>query len=238
LRAQAFVTLQNWLLKFWQFRDDQRAHVDRATFSMKRAFVELGRRLCERGILEGSEDFYMFSKNELFRLLDRGELNRVSKSKLAARRRNYNRFRVEFNPPKYMIGDQYADLESPQSGSDPSVMLGVGMSRGKTTGIARVIASQTEIGKVRKGEILVTVATDPGWTPVFVAISGLVLETGGMLAHGACISREYGIPAVQVGGAMKRIPDGALITVDGDSGQVRIHGSAEGETTPLESDAA
>jgi phosphohistidine swiveling domain-containing protein len=240
LRAQAFVTLQNWLLKFWQFRDDQRGHVDRATFSMKRAFAELGRRLCERRILEGKDDFYMFSKNELFRILDRGHLDRVARAKLAARRRNYRRFRVEFNPPKYMIGDQYADLEVVESSSDANVMRGVGMSRGKTTGVARVIASQTEIGKVKKGEILVTVATDPGWTPVFVVISGLVLETGGMLAHGACISREYGIPAVQVGGAMKKIVDGALITVDGDTGQVRIHGTEEGDTErhPLKSDAA
>jgi pyruvate,water dikinase len=103
----------------------------------------------------------------------------------------------------------------------------MGTSKGRYTGRARIIASQKEIGKVQKGEILICPATDPGWTPVFMVISGLVLETGGMLAHGSLISREYGIPAVQIVNAMKRIPDGALITVDGNSGKVTIEDEPE-----------
>ena len=49
---------------------------------------------------------------------------------------------------------------------------------------------------------------------------GLVLETGGMLAHGACLSREYGIPAVQVRDAMRQVPDAVEITVDGNAARV------------------
>lgn len=222
LRAQAFVWLQDWLVTFWRFRDDQRAHVDRATYSQRLAYKELGKRLLERGIIPQPEDYYMFSMRELFAMLDRGRMTRLDKAKLKARRFNYDNFRVGFNPPKYMIGDQYADLEAIDSG-DANVLKGVGMSRGKVTGTARVIASLTDIGRVQKGDILVTVATDPGWTPVFVALSGLVLETGGMLAHGACISREYGIPAVQTAGCMQKIQDGDTITVDGDMGVVTIH---------------
>jgi pyruvate,water dikinase len=228
LRAQAFVWVQDWLLAFWRFRDDQRAHVDRATFSQKRAYAELGRRLSERSVFAGQDDYYMFSMRELFAILDRGTLTRLDRAKLKARKRNYDRFRVEFNPPKYMLGDQYADLEAPATGGDANQLRGVGMSRGIITGTARVISSLTDIGRVQKGDILVTFATDPGWTPVFVALSGLVLETGGMLAHGACISREYGIPAVQVAGAMTRIPDGATISVNGDMGTVTlVHSGAE-----------
>jgi phosphohistidine swiveling domain-containing protein len=44
------------------------------------------------------------------------------------------------------------------------------------------------------------------------------------LSHGAPISREYGIPAVQLPGAMQRIPDGAMITIDGTSGAIQIEG--------------
>jgi pyruvate,water dikinase len=57
---------------------------------------------------------------------------------------------------------------------------------------------------------------------VFLVIGGIVLETGGMLAHGSLLAREYGFPAVQVGAATELIPDGALITVDGDTGLVTI----------------
>ncbi|MEP6871071.1 MAG: PEP-utilizing enzyme, partial [Anaerolineaceae bacterium] len=75
------------------------------------------------------------------------------------------------------------------------------------------------------GDILVTYATAPPWTPLFAIAGGIVTDAGGTLSHCAVVAREYGIPAV-VGcrTATARIADGALITVDGDSGRVRIEG--------------
>ena len=65
--------------------------------------------------------------------------------------------------------------------------------------------------------------TDPGWGPVFFLISGLVIERGGMLSHGAIIAREFGIPCVVgVRGATTRIADGTTITVDADAGAVHV----------------
>jgi pyruvate,water dikinase len=84
------------------------------------------------------------------------------------------------------------------------------------------VKSLGEIGRVQPGEILVTNSTDPGWTPIFMIIKGIVLETGGLLAHGSMLAREYGFPAVQLEDAMQLIPDGARISVDGDAGVVRI----------------
>jgi pyruvate,water dikinase len=81
---------------------------------------------------------------------------------------------------------------------------------------------------VQRGDILVTVATDPGWTTVFSIIGGVVVETGGVVAHAVMISREYGLPCVaNLGRACDLIPDGALITVDGSAGRVLIHDSAD-----------
>ena len=79
-----------------------------------------------------------------------------------------------------------------------------------------------EIGRVQKEDILVCNSTDPGWMPVFPMIKGLVLETGGMLAHGACLSREYGLPAVQLRNAIALIEDGAEIRINGDSGAIHV----------------
>ena len=57
------------------------------------------------------------------------------------------------------------------------------------------------------GDILVTTYTDPSWTPLFVAIRGLVTEVGGLMTHGAVIAPEYGLPAVVgVEHATRRIP--------------------------------
>ena len=114
-----------------------------------------------------------------------------------------------------------------EDGAADGILRGVGTSRGVVTGRARVIKSLAEIGAVEEGDILVCQATDPGWTPVFLVIAGLVLETGGLLAHGSCLSREYGLPAVQITDAMRIIEDGALITVDGALGTVIFDAAPE-----------
>ena len=66
-------------------------------------------------------------------------------------------------------------------------------------------------------------ATEPAWTPVFVNASGVVLEVGGGLQHGAIIAREYGIPCVSgLPGVTDMIKDGDLLEVDGTNGIVKI----------------
>ena len=75
----------------------------------------------------------------------------------------------------------------------------------------------------KPGDILVTAYTDPSWTPLFVAIAGLVTEVGGLMTHGAVIAREYGLPAVVgVEHATRLIQDGQRIRVDGTDGYVEI----------------
>jgi pyruvate,water dikinase len=124
----------------------------------------------------------------------------------------------------YLQDNAYPDIDGTAADveGDGSSFRGVGTSRGLTTGTARVVPSLADIGRIEKGDVLIVNSTDPGWTPVFLVISGLVLETGGMLAHGSCVSREYGIPAVTLAGAMSLIPDGAQVTVNGDTGEVRL----------------
>jgi len=105
---------------------------------------------------------------------------------------------------------------------DDGALRGLGTSRGEVSGRARVVRSMHEIGRVEKDDILVCNSTDPGWMPVFPMIKGLVLETGGMLAHGACLSREYGLPAVQLRNAIALIEDGAHIRINGDNGTIHV----------------
>lgn len=70
---------------------------------------------------------------------------------------------------------------------------------------------------------MVTSFTDPSWTPLFVSIKGLVAEVGGMMSHGAVITREYGLPAVVgVENATKLIKDGQKIRINGTEGYVEI----------------
>jgi len=234
IKAELFKTVHSYLLRFFVYRDDERHHTDRHTFAKKRSCAEVGRRLHERGVLENDDDFYYLSKNELIDVFRGVPVSpRLLKAKIAGRRRNCDLYRNGWNPPMYIYGngtvapDQTPGAEQSADG----VLRGVGTSRGTVVGTARIVPTQKDLGRVRKGDILVTFSTDPGWTTIFLVLSGLVLETGGMLAHGSCISREYGIPAVQVTDAMSLIEDGSTIEVNGDTGEVRVL-AGPGESVP------
>jgi rifampicin phosphotransferase len=220
LRAELFKLVHDWLLKFLIVRDDERYYIDRSTYAAKRAFLEISRRLQERGILGTDRDFQFLSRSELYEVLRRNQATPRVKAKIAGRMRDFDRFvaRAAKLPTYLQAGKPMAMTDTDAEGD----LTGIGTSHGTITGRARVLHSVEEIGRVQKGDILITNHTDPGWTPVFLVISGIVLETGGMLAHGSLLAREYGFPAVQIAGATELIPDGALITVDGDTGRVHL----------------
>ena len=101
-------------------------------------------------------------------------------------------------------------------------LVGLAVSAGTVEGRARVILDMAE-ADLEAGDILVTAFTDPSWTPLFVAIAGLVTEVGGLMTHGAVIAREYGLPAVVgVENATRLIRDGQRIRVHGTDGYVEI----------------
>jgi rifampicin phosphotransferase len=102
------------------------------------------------------------------------------------------------------------------------VISGSGTSRGEIVAIARIVKNLDQISRVKKGEILITNSTDPGWTPVFALLSGVVVETGGILSHSGCLAREYGFPAAQIERAMSVVPDGALVRLNGETGMLTI----------------
>jgi pyruvate,water dikinase len=101
-------------------------------------------------------------------------------------------------------------------------LIGETVSYGKIKGKAKVLRNVNE-KDFFPGEILVTYATDPGWTPLIINSGGVVLEVGGMLQHGALVSREFNKPCVVgIDNVMNKIKDGNLIEVDAIEGVVRI----------------
>jgi pyruvate,water dikinase len=103
------------------------------------------------------------------------------------------------------------------------VLNGVAASPGKARGRARVVTDPKHLHDVETGEILVCRVTAPSWAPVFSRLGAAVSDVGGIMAHTAIVSREYGLPAVVgTGYATQTITTGQLIEVDGDTGVVRI----------------
>ncbi len=102
-------------------------------------------------------------------------------------------------------------------------LRGVAASAGKVKGRAKVITATEQLYEVEDGDILVCRITAPSWAPVFPKISAAVSDVGGIMAHTAIISREYGLPAVVgTGYATTLISTGDIIEVDGNVGLVRI----------------
>jgi pyruvate,water dikinase len=115
----------------------------------------------------------------------------------------------------------------------PGALVGLAVSAGTIEGRARVILDMAE-ADLEAGDILVTTFTDPSWTPLFVAITGLVTEVGGLMTHGAVIAREYGLPAVVgVQDATRLIRDGQWIRVHGTDGYVEILPSPDAARSAL-----
>jgi rifampicin phosphotransferase len=220
LKAEAIKTVYTWVQQFLAIRDDERWAYERSSFCAKLFCREIGRRLVDRGILEDQEDFLMFTKDELYDLLDNNMGVKLARAKATHRRIDYNRSlqRTHEFPMFIRDGREVAHLTGDTDGG----LIGTGWTSGTVTATARVVNRLGEIGRVRQGEILVCQSTDPGWTPVFMLLSGIVIETGGVLAHAVCLSREYGLPAVQLPGARKLIPDGATITINGSTGEIVI----------------
>ena len=101
-------------------------------------------------------------------------------------------------------------------------LIGLPVSAGTVEGRARVILDMAR-ADLEPGDILVTAHTDPSWTPLFVAVAGLVTEVGGLMTHGAVIAREYGLPAVVgVVDATRLIADGQRIRLHGTDGYVEV----------------
>jgi rifampicin phosphotransferase len=224
LRAGVFKQLIDFIHDFIVLRDDQRWSLDRLTLSTKLVLEELARRARDRGLLHGRQDHFFLTAAEFYELLAGRASQPLVEAKIAARRANWERNEhKQANLPLFMQRGLPIDVGLPQAVDGDGPLQGIPTSRGTISGTARIVRTLTEIGRVKAGEILVCNSTDPGWTPVFVVVAGVVTETGGMLSHASCLSREYGLPSVQVADAIQRIPDGAWITVRGDLGQVEIH---------------
>ncbi len=185
-------------------------------------FAELGRRWAERGWLAASDDIFFLTAKEIEAIVKAGTPTAVSEELVAftAKRRIAYDYWFTVVPADVIGPDGKPVIEEEENGQ---VLEGIPVSGGKVSGRARIVLDPREAATLRAGEILVTQATDPGWTPVFPLVSGLVLEIGGQISHGAIVAREYGLPAVvNVIGATRTIKDGQVITVDGTNGRVLL----------------
>ncbi|MGC2854855.1 PEP/pyruvate-binding domain-containing protein [Novispirillum sp. DQ9] len=199
----------------------------------RQAALEAGRRMAARGLLADAGDVFDLSAFDVMAWLD-GAWDGTGAAALAAEgRRRRMAWAAMPAPPDVLIeedGTLGASASPGTAAADSGrVWRGIAASAGRAEGVARMLADPGQAGRLEPGAILVTRATDPGWTPLFLIAGGVVAETGGYLSHSAIVAREFGLPAVvNVPGVLAAVRDGEMLLVDGDTGMV----TALGKTPP------
>ncbi|MEQ4306083.1 rifamycin-inactivating phosphotransferase [Plantactinospora sp. B6F1] len=185
----------------------------------KRALLEEAERLVHARVIRDREDIFYLTIQELHEVLR----TRAVDEQLIRRRKEAFRSYQALTPPRVLTSDGEIVTGAYRRGDAPAgALVGLPVSAGTVEGRARVVLDMAQ-ADFEPGDILVTTYTDPSWTPLFVAITGLVTEVGGLMTHGAVIAREYGLPAVVgVLDATRLIPDGRRIRVHGTDGYVEI----------------
>jgi len=188
---------------------------------------ELGQRLVKRGVLQRWEDALLVTNDEA----DAFVADPASHAALIVQRAEKLAMLMRKVPPFVFEGAAPPLSAFKERGSDtieiagPGTRLsGIGVSPGRYTGRARVIASVDVDNGLEPGDVIVATTTDASWGPLFLTAGAVVVETGATISHAAIVARELGIPAaVSVADATRRIKDGATVTVDGDAGTVLVH---------------
>jgi rifampicin phosphotransferase len=188
---------------------------------------EIGRRMVEAGVIDSIEQIFMLTDAEFDEL--RHEPDRF-RPVIAERWAQYQSL-FDIDPIFVINGHVPPLVEWPRRSAHPvetatagTVLTGACGSGGVATGRARVIVDASDPSAFEPGDVLIAPQTDPSWTPLFVPAAAVVVNVGAMGSHAMIVCRELGIPCVaSVVDATLRIPDGAMITVDGNAGTVTVH---------------
>jgi phosphohistidine swiveling domain-containing protein len=196
-------------------REVRRDKMVRAIWVLRSLLREYGRRLVDAGIFDTVDDvFYL--------LVDELDAPPPDVSDLVARRRAEQRRLNTVVPPTVFSGGwQPSSTWSPALTSGDT-LHGVGVCGGRVRGRVRIVRPET-IDDLQPGEILVAEVTDVGYTAAFCYAAAVVTELGGPMSHAAVVAREFGFPCVvDAQGATKSLPSGALVEVDGTTGEIRV----------------
>ena len=228
----------------YRMRDERTYYNDMWSAGIaRRAILEAGRRLTAKGRLHDAEHAVELTPDEIVSMLRGGTDRTADQAAADAAFRTSHTFRdaprflggTPAGPPPadwfpadaaraeraiaIVMGEMFAARDQGKTAK----VTGFAASPGEIAGIARLVLDPRDMGRVRKGDILITRATAPSYNALLPLLSGIVTDRGGTLSHAAVVAREYGIPAVVgTGNATEMIADGARIRIDGAAGTVEI----------------
>lgn len=232
LRALALQLLLGKLRKLIRNRENSRYSRSELFGFSRQVFLGLGVQLVRRAQLDAPADVFHLAKEELFGYFDGTGVDEDLRAIVARRRAQFAAY-TEREPAEQITtlgAVRDAGWDKPAAAVGEGELQGLGSSAGRVRGIARVVLDPNSVQGLADDTILIARETDPGWLFLMLAAKGMVVERGSMLSHTAITGRKFGIPTiVSLPEATRRIPDGALIEMDGASGSVRIVAAGDTE---------
>jgi pyruvate,water dikinase len=179
---------------------------------IRRVLVELDRRLNLAG------GIFFLTPAELSALAAGQDME-----SLIAQRRRRRALALSLEVPQVLFSDDLEAIGRPAMIPGTDTLHGIPLSAGVAEGPALVLREPAAAAVTGEGYILVCPSTDPAWVPLFAHARGLVMETGGVLSHGAIVAREFGLPAVAgLPDILRRLHTGRQLRVDGSTGRVTL----------------
>jgi len=242
---QKFENALALMLRMMPLTPDHHFYLDQGTNGrMRLMFLGVGRHLTKLGLLDDPEDIFFLNYDQLRWYAanpktadnpDGFDGKAIIKAERRAREEAWKIRPVDWigtvthwslyeEPYKMLWGYPERFLNAEEKAAEPEdIIKGLPAAAGVTEGIARLVTDPEEFDQVVEGEIMVCRMTNPAWVVVFTKLAGVVCDAGGVLAHPAIVSREFGIPAV-VGttNATHRIKTGDRVRVNGSTGVVDI----------------
>lgn len=227
--------------RFCLVRENMRYHADFFLARLRELTLVLGDRLTEDGAITAPTDLFFLTDEELRHLaaaadgLGPSKHNLTLVPRIADRRTEFERDAA--NPPPLTLqipthpsrDRSTARVPPAEPAPPPTEIPGEVGAPGRCEGRAQLVRTADDLDLVRPGDVIVAAYADPAWTPMLDLASGLVLEAGGQLSHGAIFARELGIPAlVNVHDALTWIRSGDTVQVDTAEACVRLTHAAEG----------
>jgi len=210
------------------FRERSKTTLVKPLHEARMTIRELGRRHEDSGTLDSDQQIFMLLDEELEAFV----ADPISFTEKLAKRHKDWKALWELEPPFFIrdgVVPGLSEWDRKSSEGEIStlkvgdVLTGVPGSPGSTQGRARIVLDPSDPPNLLPGDIMVAPITDPAWTPLFLAVEAVIVNVGAQISHAVIVSRELGIPCVvSVNEATTVIPDGAVLEIDGTSGEVRI----------------
>ena len=217
-------------------RENLRFERTRVFGVVRRLFMAIGQHFVRAGKLEHGDDILYLTKEEIFGHLDGVGLTQDLRALVLTRRCEFESYKEQPPPP-----DRFETSGPPGEAALPEEALttpaaagadlsGVGCCPGVVRAPVRVVRDPREARDLT-GRILVAERTDPGWTLLFPAVAGLLVQRGSLLSHSAIVAREMGLPCVVgISGLLSSLVDGDVVEMNGTTGVIRrLESASEGQ---------